>query len=410
MKKIIIFIIAVVLVFPLISQQQKKILKIKKAFAYEDESLLISEADNICSYFIGKGIKRDILIVGAEQRYIEKDVFSDGDTLYINKGTRDGIKEGDMFVVMSKGKRVSNPKKFKSLGTYYLKKSLAEVTCTFNDKSCISLQKGCFPVELNDFLIPYKEEEEIIKKQIDYMKCRLPESPVSGNVVFLNLYMELKREISGPTDYVSIDMGKGLVARGDYVLFYKLLKKSLPPIIVGTGIVINTQNTNSTVKVLDAAFPVEIGDKVVLLPEEEEEKDVTKDEEIPIVKALKKEKRELEKGEESIEVNVLFSLDSTEIDDIYKEEIKKVKDFIDSKSQYVIILRGYTCSIGGLEYNLKLSKDRVEKIKEYLMAEYGIKEEFIETYYYGEKDAPFDNTLEEQRRKNRLVNIQVIGK
>jgi len=45
-----------------------------------------------------------------------------------------------------------------------------------------------------------------------------------------------------------------------------------------------------------------------------------------------------------------------------------------------------------------------------LINEYGIAENFIESYFYGEKESPFDNTSEEQRRKNRLVHIQVIGK
>jgi outer membrane protein OmpA-like peptidoglycan-associated protein len=52
----------------------------------------------------------------------------------------------------------------------------------------------------------------------------------------------------------------------------------------------------------------------------------------------------------------------------------------------------------------------VENIKAYLVSKLGIGENLIESYYYGEKDAPYDNTSEEQRRKNRLVNIQVIGK
>ena len=73
-------------------------------------------------------------------------------------------------------------------------------------------------------------------------------------------------------------------------------------------------------------------------------------------------------------------------------------------------MRGYTCSIGGLEYNLKLSKERVDGVKAYLVSKLGVDEKLIESYFYGEKDAPYDNTSEEQRRKNRVVNIQVIGK
>jgi hypothetical protein len=44
------------------------------------------------------------------------------------------------------------------------------------------------------------------------------------------------------------------------------------------------------------------------------------------------------------------------------------------------------------------------------MDTYNITNEFFETYYYGEKESPFDNTAEEERRKNRLVTVQVVGK
>jgi outer membrane protein OmpA-like peptidoglycan-associated protein len=49
-------------------------------------------------------------------------------------------------------------------------------------------------------------------------------------------------------------------------------------------------------------------------------------------------------------------------------------------------------------------------VKAYLINTLAIPENFIEAHFYGEKDAPYDNTSEEQRRKNRAVNIQVIGK
>ena len=73
-------------------------------------------------------------------------------------------------------------------------------------------------------------------------------------------------------------------------------------------------------------------------------------------------------------------------------------------------LRGYTCSIGGDEYNLRLSSRRAEEIKNILVSQYGIDAAHIETFFYGEKDPQFDNSSEAERRKNRLVKIEVNGK
>jgi outer membrane protein OmpA-like peptidoglycan-associated protein len=39
-----------------------------------------------------------------------------------------------------------------------------------------------------------------------------------------------------------------------------------------------------------------------------------------------------------------------------------------------------------------------------------VPESQIESAYYGEKEAPYDNSSEAERRKNRLVMVVVVGK
>jgi outer membrane protein OmpA-like peptidoglycan-associated protein len=276
---------------------------------------------------------------------------------------------------------------------------------------------------MNDLLVPYKPQSTVFKKKPIYTRCMLPKNRDEGNVVFASMQMEAERWIIGPGEYVTIDLGKALVTNGDFLLFYILLKKDLPPLIVGTGIVLDSQNTNSTVKILDAAYPIEIGTKFLVLKENDLKIETTRkskmrrligEEKIPIIEKLDKEGEEAAggvlAGDETLELNVLFDLNENTINDEYKADLEKIGEFLQGKSQFVIILRGYACSIGNPEYNLKLSKERVDNIKKHLMDRFNIKEDFFETYYYGEKESLYDNTSEEERRKNRLVTVQVLGK
>jgi outer membrane protein OmpA-like peptidoglycan-associated protein len=396
-----------ILCLTLLSQEKQRVLDLKKSYTFKPASTLISESDLYCSFFIGKKISRDVVVIGAEEMFLKKQGYSDGDKLFINRGSVDGIKEGDMWMILEQGKRIPNPFSMKSLGIYHLRKSMAEVTCVYEDKSVVTLRKGCYPVYVGDILIPFKPEDTVFKKKIEYQECRLPESPFEGRVVYNNLTMGFEREIAGTSNFVAVDLGKALVAKGDFLLFFKVIKKNLPPVITGLGIVINPQNTNSTVKILDASYPIELGDRVVLIAEGPEEtlEDVEK---VPIVEALKSDK--LPDEIQKVEVSILFDLDSKDIDPGYDVEFERIKEFVKTKAEFVIVLKGYACSIGGLEYNLKISKERVDRVRELLISKYGIADNFIETYFYGEKESPFDNTSEEQRRKNRLVHIQVIGK
>lgn len=407
MKKLLILLIMMSFFLSLTAQDQKKVLDIRMAYSYLPASQLIGDTDLNCTFFISKRIKKDVVITGAEEMYLNRNQYSDEDKLYINKGSDDGLKEGDMWLVLGQGKRVTDPFSLRVLGIYYIKKSLAEVTCLYDDTAVVTLKRGCSPVQIGDFLIPYKPEETVFKKKIEYRECRLPESPFEGMVVYNDLDIDFERKIAGTSNYLAVDLGKALVSKGDFLLFYKVIKKSLPPVIIGLGIVINPQNTNSTVKILDSAYPIEVGDRVVLLSEEPMEA-LAEREKVPIVETLKDET--MSPDVQKVDFSILFDIDSNTVSSAYDGVFEQVKAFIDSKTEFVIILKGYACSIGGLEHNLKLSQERVDIVKEMLINKLGIGENFIETYFYGEKEGLFDNSSEEQRRKNRLVQIQVIGK
>jgi outer membrane protein OmpA-like peptidoglycan-associated protein len=404
MKKISILLIlffSVINLYP----QSSEVLDIKMAYLYMEEELLISETDLYCTFYIGQKMKKDTIISDAVigDGKVE---FSDGDKLYMNKGAKDGIKVGDQFMPILKGKKIRNPFSGKSLGFYYLKKSMVEVLTVYDELAIIEVKKGCNPVNIGDILIPFEKEQTVFKKRIEYTKAILPDSEIEGRVVYNDLFPGLQKEMASNAAFLAIDLGKAVLKRGDYVIFYKKYKKKLPPVIKGTGIVLHTENTNSTIKILDSSGPIEVGMSAILLPEEKEALFET-DEDIPIVEG---EEGVAAEGQKTLEKSVLFSLDGFKVDPQYKGDFDELQTFISDKSQYIIILRGYTCSIGREEYNLELSQKRVETVKDYLMKEYNIEEKFIKTSFYGEKGAPFDNSSEEQRRKNRLVSIQVTGK
>jgi outer membrane protein OmpA-like peptidoglycan-associated protein len=417
MKKISLFLILMLGaggLFLTAQTQQATKYDIRTAYIYKQETLLISETDLNCSYFIRKGISEDLRIIGSTVSDWGRTNYTDLDRVFINKGSISGVREGDIYLVIEKGGPVANRLTGKNLGTIYLKKSLGEVTSLYENRAEVTLKKGCSPVNVGDFLVLYEPQNVLFERKPIYNRSRMPDSVIEGNVVFSGVHVDAERVLSAPQEWVTIDLGKAMVSKGDFLLFYKIVRKDLPPLIVGTGIVIDSQNTNSTAKVLDATTAIEVGFKLVLLQAKDlyyedlkrKRRRLTGDEEVPVIEKLEKGII----GEESLDLNILFDINGKDLTDTHKSELDQVADFIESKSQFVIILRGYSCSIGNEAYNLTLSKQRVDNVKKYLMDTLNIKEEFFESYHYGEKESPFDNTAEEERRKNRLVTVQVVGK
>ena len=307
------------------------------------------------------------------------------------------------------------------MGQYFLKKSLAQITCIYDERAVIQLQKGCNPVNMGDFGILYNPEQTLFARKIDYKLCRIPANAVSGNVVFFDLGLGQPGEIAGESQYVTVDLGEGVVDKGSFLLIYRHLASDLPPLIIGLGIVIHSENTNSTVKILDSSSDIRVKDRMLVLPKEIKALSTTAGERetLPIVETLQTEGDESgqnaeQPGSEAAAANltfdVLFDLDGRQPNDDHSADFMAIKDFIAAMNEYMITLRGYTCSIGGEEYNLRLSSERVEAIKNILVGQYGVDAAHIETFFYGEQDPPFDNSSEAERRKNRLVKIEVNGK
>jgi OmpA-OmpF porin, OOP family len=74
----------------------------------------------------------------------------------------------------------------------------------------------------------------------------------------------------------------------------------------------------------------------------------------------------------------------------------------------VIIAVGHTDSDGGDAYNQKLSVQRSESVKAYLVGK-GIEKNRVYTEGKGEKQPVADNKTKEGKQKNRRVEIEVVG-
>ncbi len=411
MKKAIIILFIVFISISLFGQQKQPKVKemFEKAYIYKESSLLISESEFNCAFMITDKIKEDIKIIGAKQGWVQREYYTDGNVMYINKGSKDGLKEGDIFWVLEKGASISHPFEGKSLGTYYLRKGLAVLTCIYEDKACVTLESGCVPVHIGNFLLKYKPQKEVIEKPIDYLNCRLIKSDINGQVVYFKRdNMMENRSIVADNYMVAVDIGNAYLKTGDFLLFYREIQKNLPPMIMGTGIVVSAQKTNSTVKVLKVSNPIQIGDHVTHLPLYRKAVFEGK-EKLPQLDP-KKKVVQIEEGDKVLELNILFNLSDSKVDAQGAGEIEKIREFIKDKQQFTIILKGFSCNIGRVEYNLKLAKDRVESVKKYLVDKLAIEPGLVESYFYGEKNCEFDNSSEASRRKNRRVLITVVGR
>jgi OOP family OmpA-OmpF porin len=107
--------------------------------------------------------------------------------------------------------------------------------------------------------------------------------------------------------------------------------------------------------------------------------------------------------------NVLFDFNSDAIKPEYNDELRALGNFLQEHPQAYVILAGFTDPIGSPEYNLQLSRRRVESISNYLQAQFKIAEDRLITLWYGDLAPAVSNDTEEGRRQNRRVVGVIAG-
>ena len=102
--------------------------------------------------------------------------------------------------------------------------------------------------------------------------------------------------------------------------------------------------------------------------------------------------------------NILFEFDSFEINAKGIQHLDSLSIVLNKKSIDFIKIHGHTDSIGNHDYNIRLSLNRANSVKDYLSTK-DLFEYIMETQGYGDKFPLDSNSLEDGRQKNRRVEL-----
>lgn len=262
LSKRIIFYLAVILVFslwngvvqPAFSQNtQEQEYKTEEAMINEDLYSLISESDLYCSIFVLDEEYPDLKIIGSEREY-ERDLMSDGDIIYINKGRQDGLETGQLFLIFEVGPNV------KSYGHLAIKRGRARVIDLEEERASAMIEKSCGGVMKGNYLVPFEEKEGFIGKDLGYDIPAHKGEGLKGQVIYLQTdFAQIARN-----HWAIIDIGEeDDIHLGQQLVLYREIQKGAPLQIFGSLIVIDVQKKTSTIKVLTCKDAVRIGDEVL---------------------------------------------------------------------------------------------------------------------------------------------------
>jgi OOP family OmpA-OmpF porin len=105
----------------------------------------------------------------------------------------------------------------------------------------------------------------------------------------------------------------------------------------------------------------------------------------------------------TIELKVEFDYDKFIVKDHYRDDIKRVADFMKKYPNTKATIEGHTDSRGSDAYNIRLSNNRANAVRDYLIKEFGVEASRLSAKGYGKSRPIATNDTDEGRQKNRRV-------
>ena len=108
-----------------------------------------------------------------------------------------------------------------------------------------------------------------------------------------------------------------------------------------------------------------------------------------------------------MEARVFYNENSSEINSKYYEELNRLGERMQQRSEAISIMDGYISKRENHTTNQTLSKKRVEGVKSYLILKYKIDPNRIKTFYYGSERPIASNDNVEGRKLNQRVYVMI---
>jgi hypothetical protein len=225
---------------------------VEKAKIYQEIYDLLNETDLYCSFFILDGDEPETKILGAERAY-ERIQFNNGDIVYLNKGRNDGIEEGQMFMVLEVGEPIPG------YGPLVHQRGRVRVVALEENASSARVEKACGPVMIGNYLVPFEEKEGRMGKDLGYNVPPHENNGLKGEILYLK--DGYRQAGSGAWALLNVGEADG-IQLGQQLVAYRKLYEGTPLFVFGNMVVIDTQKTTCTVKILSCKDTLLLGDLV----------------------------------------------------------------------------------------------------------------------------------------------------
>jgi hypothetical protein len=215
-----------------------------------------------CSGRIVKGSEDDNLrVIGSEEGHF-KVAFTNGDILYLNKGSNAGVKVGDVYSVHHVDHKVLHPANGKTLGTKVQTDGWVRVLLVSEKTATTVVETTCNEILVDDYLRPIeKVRVPLVARREPATRLTTPSGKATGYVV--DTEGNYLQSASGNLLWIDLGSQDG-VAPGNILTAYRIAYPDVPTSrnVLGEMAVLSVADKVALAKVTYSRDIIEPGDHV----------------------------------------------------------------------------------------------------------------------------------------------------
>ncbi len=222
------------------------------------------EADVYCTGWLDdEGALFPARIFSAE-RIDTKQGFIEGDIIYLDAGTNQGLAPGQEFWIVRPDRRVYQAGSVTNVvGQIYLTPGRARIICVQEDAAIAEIVLSCSDINIGDAVLPFEPiPVPLVRRTAPLTSCDPESGKVSGHIVDVN---DAITPISTST-VVFLDRGEedGLVP-GDFLSVYRIpSREKAVRIMLGEAAILTTRKRTSVAIITSMRDTMYVGDSVEL--------------------------------------------------------------------------------------------------------------------------------------------------
>lgn len=187
-----------------------------------------------------------------------------GDMLYINKGTADDVREGDVYVAFRPRQEVFHPVTSEIMGTQIDILGHLRVRNLEPDTAAAEIIKSYNYIQIGDPIMPLSELSVPLAKPAVGNSASYG-LKVGNQLIGHIIHERIRRPGVSYGDVVYVDVGAAQgVQPSDHFIVYREIGEGFPRQAIGRLVVLSVQEQTATALIVESVKTINIGEKVVL--------------------------------------------------------------------------------------------------------------------------------------------------